>query len=159
MIRAAEKCDLPAILELYSCARTFMAQNGNPSQWGTTFPPKELLIQDIVLGNLYVYEMENKICGVFSFIVGEDPTYCVIKEGRWISDEPYGAIHRVASDGTTHGFLGKCVEFCTRTISHLRIDTHEDNKIMQKALAKNGFQKCGIIYTDDGTPRIAYERT
>ena len=34
----------------------------------------------------------------------------------------------------------------------------EDNKIMQKVLLKNGFQETGIIYVEDGTPRIAYEK-
>ena len=30
--------------------------------------------------------------------------------------------------------------------------------IMQKVLLKNGFQETGIIYVEDGTPRIAYEK-
>ena len=31
------------------------------------------------------------------------------------------------------------------------------NKTMQKALQKNGFEYCGIIYVRDGTPRNAYQ--
>ena len=49
------------------------------------------------------------------------------------------------------------MDFCQKITTHIRIDTHEDNIVMQKAIAKNGFHKCGIIYTDDGSPRIAYE--
>ena len=64
----------------------------------------------------------------------------------------------MAGDGTLHGVLGMIVAFCSRKISHLRIDTHEDNKVMQRAISKNGFQKRGIIYIEDGSPRIAYER-
>lgn len=158
MIRLAAFDDLPRILEIYNYARTFMAQNGNPNQWGNSFPPVELLEEDIPLQRLYVYENEGQIHGVFAFIVGEDPTYSLIEEGAWLSDEIYGTIHRVASDGSEHGFLGKCLKFCLGVTSHLRIDTHEDNLIMQKAIAKNGFQRCGIIYTNDGSPRIAYER-
>ncbi len=30
--------------------------------------------------------------------------------------------------------------------------------VMQKVFEKNGFKRCGIIYVEDGTPRIAYQR-
>ena len=43
-------------------------------------------------------------------------------------------------------------------IGYIRIDTHEDNYVMQNALAKQGFRRCGIIYVEDGTTRIAYDR-
>ena len=29
---------------------------------------------------------------------------------------------------------------------------------MQRVFEKNGFEKCGIIYVEDGSPRIAYQR-
>jgi RimJ/RimL family protein N-acetyltransferase len=43
-------------------------------------------------------------------------------------------------------------------IPNIRIDTHRDNAIMQHLLEKNGFVKCGIIYVEDGSPRIAYQK-
>ena len=30
---------------------------------------------------------------------------------------------------------------------------------MQHVVTKAGFKRCGIIYTDNGTPRIAFDRT
>ena len=42
---------------------------------------------------------------------------------------------------------------------NLRIDTHKDNKIMINLIEKAGFERCGTIYVDDGTPRIAYQKT
>ena len=45
-----------------------------------------------------------------------------------------------------------------KKIQHLRIDTHENNKVMQHLILKNGFEKCGIIYVDDGSPRVAFEK-
>ena len=39
----------------------------------------------------------------------------------------------------------------------MRIDTYEKNFVMQKALAREDFEKRGIIHVADGTPRIAYE--
>ena len=51
-----------------------------------------------------------------------------------------------------------CLSFCETKISNIRVDTHNDNKIMQYLLEKHGYQKCGIIYVKDGSPRIAYQK-
>ena len=68
----------------------------------------------------------------------------------------YGTIHRIAGDGSG-GILKTAVAFAKRRISHVRIDTHEDNYVMQKAVTKQGFEKRGIIYIADGSPRLAYD--
>lgn len=157
-IRSAEKNDLNAIMQIYSVAREFMEENGNPNQWGKIFPPRELIADDIEKGRLFVIEENGSIHGVFAFIIGNDPTYAVIENGSWLTETEYGAIHRVASDGKIHGVLSAAVGFCLTKISHLRIDTHKDNRVMQRQILKNGFTECGTIYTEDGSPRIAYER-
>ena len=156
-IRTAQEEDLSQILEIYAYAREFMAANGNPHQWGKTNPPRETLEADIAGGKLYAAQNGGKICGVFFFSVGEDPTYRKIYDGKWLSDAPYGTIHRIASNGSG-GLFKACVDFCKMQCPHLRIDTHADNKIMQHVIEKAGFQRCGIIYIADGTPRIVYER-
>lgn len=154
-IRNAELADLKRIEEIYQYARDFMEKNGNPKQWGKTEPPVDVLIQDIERRHLFVVEALDQIHGVFYFYVGEDPTYGYI-EGKWCSDAPYGTIHRIAGDGSG-GILKTAVAFAKTKINHLRIDTHEDNHIMQRAILRQGFHRCGIIYVADGTPRIAYE--
>ena len=108
--------------------------------------------------NSYVVEENERICGVFSFIIGEEPTYKTIIEGNWKNTNTYGTIHRVASDGTVRGILNECLKYCESKISNIRIDTHNDNLIMQHLLEKNGFERCGIIFVEDGTPRIAYQK-
>ena len=90
--------------------------------------------------------------------MGEDATYNVIEDGSWLSGDTYGTIHRVAGDGQVHGVLTMAVQFCEQKIKHLRIDTHNDNKIMQHVIEKNGFNRCGIIHVKDGSERIAYEK-
>lgn len=154
-VRKAKTEDLQRIEDIYKFARQFMAENGNPNQWGKTNPPTAQLQQDIRQGELYVVTDENGIHGVFYFYIGPDPTYSVI-EGAWHSDAPYGTIHRIAGDGSG-GILSTAVAFGRGKINHLRIDTHEDNKIMQKAVTKQGFRRCGIIHIADGSPRIAYD--
>ena len=154
-VRKAIREDLPRIEEIYAYARKFMAENGNPNQWGNTTPVTSLLEDDITKGLLNVMTHEGIIHGVFYFYIGIDPTYGVIEDGAWISDTPYGTIHRIAGDGSG-GTLATAVAFAKEQINHIRIDTHEDNKIMQRAIAKQGFERCGIIHLANGSPRIAY---
>lgn len=157
-ITCAENSDLPRILEIYAYARDFMKNTANPTQWGDHFPPEELLEGDIVKGQLYVVRDEQEIHGVFAFIIGEDPTYMHIEQGTWRSDSAYGTIHRLAGDGQVRGIFPAVVEFCSRKMPHLRVDTHENNRVMQHLIEKNGFVPCGIIHLEDGSPRLAYER-
>ena len=155
-VRNANMEDLPVILNIYDHARKFMAETGNPNQWGKTNPPEELLIDDIQRSKLYVLEAKGDIHGVFYFAQEEDPTYAVIENGNWLSDSAYGVIHRIASDGSG-GIFSTAVTYCRSASNHLRIDTHQDNHIMQKVVEKHGFSRQGIIYIADGSPRIAYE--
>jgi hypothetical protein len=142
--------------EIYAYARKFMEETGNPHQWGKTTPETTQLIDDIAKGDLYVLTDNGIIHGVFYFYIGTDPTYGVIEDGSWRSDTPYGTIHRIAGDGSG-GVLAAAVAFGKTKINHIRIDTHHDNKIMQRAIAKQGFCRSGIIYLEDGSPRIAYD--
>ena len=129
-IEKAKLEDLPRILQIYASARKFMKQSGNPRQWGDSFPPESLLVKDIEKGQLYVIKDDTGIHGVFAFIIGKEPTYEKIEQGAWISDTEYGTLHRVAGDGTIHGIFDKIVDFCGRKIEHLRVDTHEQNRII-----------------------------
>ena len=155
-IRRALWKDFDRILEIYAIARSFMAETGNPAQWGNGYPPVEMLEADIPAGNLYVVEDERGIHGAFAFFTTPDPTYGYI-EGKWLEDTPYGTIHRVAGDGSG-GIFSAVLRFALEQNSHIRIDTHKDNKVMQHVLTKHGFGQAGIIYLEDGDPRIAYER-
>lgn len=156
MIRAATREDLPEILRIYSAARAFMAKTGNPNQWGSSHPAQALLEEDIRIGRLYVRELEG-VHGVFAFFLGRDPTYSRIDGGAWRSDAPYGTIHRIASDGFAPGWLQEVLAFCRDIIPNLRIDTHTDNRVMQHLVTKHGFLYSGIIYLENGDPRLAYE--
>ena len=54
-IRHSTIQDLDRIMEIYAGARVFMAQHGNPNQWGpTNWPPQALIRKDIAEGNSYV---------------------------------------------------------------------------------------------------------
>lgn len=158
-IRHSTFDDFEQITAIYDYAREFMRRNGNATQWGPTHPSVERIRRDISDGVGYVITENGVIAAVFAFIIGPDPTYAQIREGRWLNDKPYGAIHRIASDGRTKGVFDAMLAFCEEQIADLRVDTHRDNAPMLHLLASRGFTKCGLITTDDGTERIAFQKS
>ena len=163
-IRKSVMQDLGRIMEIYASARAFMAEHGNPNQWGATnWPPEALIRQDITDGNSYVCVNDaGKILGTFFYTYGPDiePTYREITDGAWLDTGPYGVVHRLASDGSEKGIGMFCLDWAYAQCLHLRIDTHGDNVVMQSLIKKAGFTRCGTIYVvEDHDPRLAYEKS
>ncbi len=156
-IRPSRQEDLPVMLEIYEEARRFMQDTGNPTQWNGNYPEAGLLMHDIELGNSFVVEENAQVIATFALIIGEDPTYRVIEDGAWLNENPYGTVHRLAARTAVHGVANYVFDWCKGKVDNLRADTHEDNKVMQHILEKNGFVRCGRIYVADGTPRIAFQ--
>ena len=159
-IRNASSSDISVIMQIYSSARSFMRQTGNPSQWAGVYPAEEDIKLDIELSRLYVCTENEEILGVFCYFEGTDPTYIKIYQGNWLNDDPYGVIHRIAVAENAHGkgVAAFCFDYCHKKCGNVKIDTHRDNIPMQKALAKNGFKECGIIYLANGDERIAFQK-
>ncbi|HJC41917.1 MAG TPA: GNAT family N-acetyltransferase [Candidatus Intestinimonas pullistercoris] len=162
-IRHAEARDLARMMALYEHARRFMAEHGNPNQWGPTrWPPEDLLRRDIAQGNSYLCVQGDRIVGTFFFAMGPDiePTYRRIEDGAWQDPSPYGVVHRLAGDGSVRGTGAFCLDWAYRQCGHLRVDTHGDNRVLQSLLGKLGFVHCGTIYVEeDPYPRLAYEKS
>ena len=156
-IRKTQTEDLERIGEIFSVARKYMADNGNPTQWGQDRPSLDLVIDDIAKGNSYVVTDDGKIVGTFAYIPGIEETYLEI-DGAWIDDAPYGTIHRIASDGSVRGVFNAALDFAQSQGRDVRIDTHKDNATMLHLIRRSGFTECGIIIVDDGTPRIAFQK-
>ena len=90
-----------------------MADSGNPTQWGDSYPPQEMLEEDIDSNRLFVYTVNGCLEAVFAFILGPDPTYAKIEDGQWLNDEvPYGTIHRLASTGGRRGVASEVIAWC-----------------------------------------------
>lgn len=163
-IRKTKREDLERIMEIYEGARAFMAEHGNPRQWGpTNWPPRELIVSDIAQGNSYVcMNDEDKVIGTFFYVCGKDiePTYKQITDGEWMDESTYGVVHRIASDHSQKGIGAFCIEWAYKECGHLRIDTHTDNTVMRNLLNKLGFRHCGTIYVEeDDDPRLAFEKS
>ena len=148
-IRTATLADLDGVNAIYERARRFMRENGNPNQWGETYPYPEFIDSDIKNGRLHLLLDENgDIAAVFSLFLDGDPDYDVIN-GAWLNDLPYIAIHRIASSGTHKGVFSQILDFCLGFSNNIKIDTHFDNHIMQSILKKHGFIPCGTINVEN----------
>lgn len=157
-IRPATPADLKGALAVYKSARAFMCKSGNPNQWGDSFPPRELVEQDISTGALRVCVDENdEVLGCFAFLSGPEPDYAHIFEGSWPNDEPYDMVHRFAVLRQGRGVGGTMLDWALEHGRNLHADTHRDNKPMQGLLDSRGFSYCGIIRIGrNGDERLAY---
>ena len=157
-IRPTTYADIEALQAIFAHARAQMAADGNPTQWGDGYPSREQLEHDIQRGVSYVVEKNSQPCATFVFIIGDDPTYAYIEDGQWLDDTLlYGTIHRIASNGQERGIFPLVLNWCSAQCGNIRIDTHEDNKRMIHLIEQAQFTHCGIIYTRDNSPRMAYQ--
>lgn len=160
-IRKAGVNDLSRAMDIYSLARHFMAETGNPDQWGDEWPPENVVRKDIDAGDLYICLNEDIIVGTFFYDYGIDiePDYDVIYNGKWISEGPYGTVHRIASDGSIKGIGSFCLGWAYGQSGHIKMDTYKDNKVMQNLLKKEGFTYRGdVMVSDFGGMMMAYEK-
>lgn len=158
IIRPATLEDVTAANEIYISARVFMRDSGNPDQWADSYPSDKDITEGISDGTSYVCEDRGEIVATFYFHIGEDPTYSEIYGGKWLSDEPYAVIHRIAVKHHGKGIAGFIYRECFKIHPNLRIDTHRNNLPMQRSLEGAGFTRCGIIYLKSGDERIAYQK-
>lgn len=165
VIRHSTEEDLPRMLNIYAAARQFMADHGNPDQWGPhKWPPERLIKDDIAANESYVCCNEDgKVVGTFYFDKGVDiePDYNETENGSWIDGNvpvEYGVVHRIATDGTK-GVGSCCINWAFAQCGHIRIDTHEDNTVMQGMLKKNGFaRRCTVYVEKERLPRVGFEK-
>jgi len=157
-IRKSTPEDINEIMDCINTARQLMRESGNTVQWTNGYPSKELMVESVEKGYNFLIISDDEVVATFDFIIGDDPNYSLIENGAWLNDEKYGVVHRLASNGKAKGVAQFCFEWCFQLFPNIRIDTHETNVAMQKVLERLGYQKCGIIYVADGTPRLAYQK-
>lgn len=168
MLRLARQTDMSDILRITNDAVKFLAQNG-VDQWQDGYPNEVVFLEDIAKNQLYVYEVNNQIIGMTVIQTLPELTYYTI-DGEWLTqDEAYAVVHRcgvIASQrGRSYGkqlfmAIEKHVKD-TLMLNSIRIDTHEDNKVMQNLLCTLQYTYCGIIDLNKpmvNPTRLAYEK-
>ena len=158
-IRLLREEELDAAMNIYAGARAFMRKIGNKDQWGDSWPPRSVLEEDIQKKRLYAVTDDNELKGVFAWWYGPhaEDTYNTVYGGEWISEEPYGVVHRIAA-AECSGAGKEAIRWAIKASKgHLKIDTHEDNAAMRHVLKSLGFSERGVILLKNGEPRVAYE--
>ena len=147
----AEKEDVDRIMEIVDYARKSLRAL-NVDQWQGDYPDRATFEGDIERGELYKLMHGDDLAGFFMLSDREEPTYADITDGKWSSDAPYCVMHRSAiaeeyRGSGMSGYLIKCVEELTRSHGrhYVRIDTHRNNKPMQKLLRSSGYRYRGNI--------------
>ena len=158
MIRKATYDDIPVLMDVFRKARGIMRSSGNMHQWNDGYPSEEIVRRDIDNGHSYVLCEDGEVVATMAFIPGPDPTYAVICDGCWLSDEPYHVIHRIAVAEPGHNAARTLLDWGFGRVKSIRIDTHKDNVIMHHVLSKYGFTHCGMILLANGDPREAYQK-
>ncbi|NLM09416.1 MAG: GNAT family N-acetyltransferase [Clostridiaceae bacterium] len=161
--RKAEITDLEGILEIIKQAQDYLKKMGI-NQWQNNYPNAEVITYDIEKKRGYVLVDGDVIVGTVSVSFDREKTYDYI-EGEWLSGIDYAVVHRIAvrsehkGKGLASVILKNIEHICLQKGIHsIKIDTHEDNKSMQRLLQKNSFTYCGVIYLQDGSKRLAYEK-
>ena len=166
-IRKSTFGDAYALMVLFEEARGTIALLGI-DQWQNGYPSRDVVGEDIALERSYAVIIDGEVRGTFVLIENGEPTYDKIYDGNWKTgneNENYLAIHRVAVSVAMRGkgISTAIIDYAAaraRALGRrsLRIDTHEGNVVMRRMLEKHGFVYCGVIFLENGDPRVAYEK-
>ena len=166
VFRRAAAADLPDIMRAVGEAQAFMRTLGI-DQWQDGYPEPETLLNDIRLGQLYIYEDAGRVAAFAALSQAAEPVYDDI-DGAWLTAGPYLTLHRMALDDAHRGGglaagMVRRAEALARECGcvSLRVDTHTGNRAMRRFLEKQGFRHCGTVCyaVKKGDPlRVAYEK-
>lgn len=162
--RKAVASDVQAIMKIIGEAQAYFKANGI-DQWQNGYPNRETIKSDIEEGYGYVLEDEGVILGTVALSFDGEKNYDEIHDGQWLTQGKYAVIHRMA---VAEGYKGRGIsstmmknieELCHKKgVRSIKIDTHKENLAMQGLIQKNNFRYCGIIFVEDQTARLAYEK-
>lgn len=162
--RKATKEDSKSIMKIIKNAQEYLKNKG-VNQWQNGYPNMDTINKDISSESSYVVLKDNTIAATLAISFDGEKTYDTIYDGEWLSNSKYAVIHRIAVDnefkgsGLSSSIIKKVEEICLESDIHsIKIDTHENNLSMQRLLLKNDFKYCGIIYLEDKSKRIAFEK-
>ena len=166
ILRPTCEGDLPEVMRIIADAQADFRARGI-DQWQNGYPNEQSIRGDIERGESYVVTRGGQIVATAMITFAPDPNYAVIYDGEWLLAAPksYATIHRISVDlaergqGIAEWIVGQTERMCRkRGADSLRIDTHRDNRSMQRVAEKNGMTLCGIIHLADGAERLAYEK-
>jgi GNAT superfamily N-acetyltransferase len=161
-LRKARQSELPQIWEIIQYAIAQRKRDGS-TQWQDGYPNENTLQNDLDHGNAYVVTDNGTILVYAAIIFDKEPAYENI-EGKWLSNEDYVVIHRVAASKLAKGKgvatrLFQMIEelAAEKKVYSIKVDTNFDNGPMLSILEKLGYTYCGQVYFRGGA-RKAFEK-
>lgn len=132
-------------------------------QWQDGYPNEKSILHDIENNYGYVLVIEEIIVAYAAIIFDVEPAYTNI-EGKWLTNNDYVVVHRVAVSDDFKG-KGMATQLFTmienlaikNNIFSIKVDTNFDNIPMLKIVEKLGYSYCGEVYFR-GSARKAFEK-
>ena len=162
--RKTIKTDIDSVMNIIRQAQEYFKIQGI-NQWQDNYPNPDVINSDIAKGESYVLLKDDNIVATAAISFDGEKTYESIYEGKWITNNKFAVIHRIAVDNNYKGLglsskiIKYVEELClNKDVYSIKIDTHEENISMQKLLEKNDFKYCGIIYLADKSKRVGFEK-
>lgn len=161
-LQKADREDFETILQIYNESKQYFFEH-DIDQWQHGYPNLESIKQDFTNDVLYVLKSKGVVMGTLVLSKERQSNYQSIEKGAWLFGEEYVVIHRMALLATAKGqgygrlMLQKCEERASNIAESIRVDTHQDNKVMRQLLKSLGYRYAGIVAVDDGK-RLAYEK-
>lgn len=180
--RKAVPEDSGAAWSILKAAKERMRLEGR-TQWQGTYPSPDSVEDDIRKGYGHVLEVfpsgnvssdsdtvmdvcsgsaMTAVAAYGAVVFDGEPAYDAL-EGKWLSEQPYVAVHRLAVAGGFAGrglaqhFLQEAAKLAVSMGIHsFKVDTNHDNVQMLHILDKLGFSFCGTVRYE--SPRLAFEK-
>lgn len=156
--------DIKDVMKIIKEAQNYFKDAGI-DQWQNNYPNEDTIMNDIKNDYSYVLVKDGEVVATAATSFDGEKTYERIYEGQWLTEDKYSWIHRIAVTSQLKGLglsseIIKNVEKMAKDneVYSIKIDTHEDNKSMQRLLTKNNFKRCGTIYLEDNSKRVAFEK-
>lgn len=134
-------------------------------QWQDNYPSIEDIQADIENQMSYVLIEDSSIIGTVALDDRGEKAYDNLFDGEWHFDVPYLTVHRmaIAQHATLKGIGTKLLTLIEqiaieKKIPQIRLDTHEENYVMQKVATKNNYVYAGKVNYGVDFDCLAYDK-
>jgi GNAT superfamily N-acetyltransferase len=162
ILRKASYSDASSIWTILQQAIQQRKQDGS-TQWQQGYPNEGTVQEDISKGYAFVLVNDALIIAYAAILFEKEPAYETI-DGKWLTEDDYVVVHRVATSNAVKGKgiatrLFEMIEDLAlqHHVFSIKVDTNFDNVPMLKILDKLNYTYCAEVYFQ-GASRKAYEK-